>query len=58
MVDTDVVPLAKLHRISRQYGLTAYDAMYLELALRLDLPLCARDGALVRAVPEAGLALE
>lgn len=58
IVDTETIPLARLHRLSRQHGLSAYDAMYLELALRLELPLCARDGALVRAVPRAGLSLE
>ena len=57
-VDVERVPLAKLCRLSRQYGLTAYDAMYLELAIRMDLPLCARDGALIQAVRMAGLLLE
>jgi predicted nucleic acid-binding protein len=58
IVDVETVPLERIYRISRQYGLTAYDGMYLELALRLSLPLCARDGALVRAAPQAGLSLE
>lgn len=58
IVDTGTVSLAKIHRLSEQFSLTAYDAMYLELALRLDLALCARDGALIEAVPRAGLKLE
>ncbi len=57
-IDFESVPLAELCRLSRQYGLTAYDAMYLELAIRMELPLCARDGALVQAVRKAGLSLE
>jgi predicted nucleic acid-binding protein len=43
--------LAEAHR------LTAYDAAYLELALRLSLPLATSDGALTAAAREAGVAL-
>jgi predicted nucleic acid-binding protein len=57
-VDIEAVPLEKIYRIIRQYGLTAYDAMYLELALRLGLPLCTQDSALGRAASKAGLSLE
>ncbi|HWH82324.1 MAG TPA: type II toxin-antitoxin system VapC family toxin [Burkholderiaceae bacterium] len=39
----DVLPLARAHR------LTAYDATYLELAMRLGLPLASKDAALRRA---------
>ncbi len=39
----DVLPLA------RAQGLTTYDASYLELALRLGLPLATKDKALLRA---------
>lgn len=36
------------------HGLTSYDAAYLELALRLDLPLATLDQALARATRSAG----
>ena len=39
----DVLPLARAQR------LTTYDATYLELAMRLGLPLATKDAALVRA---------
>jgi predicted nucleic acid-binding protein len=41
-------PMA-LYRLARQHALSAYDAAYLELALRLKLPLATRDSALERA---------
>jgi len=41
--------LAELHR------LTAYDATYLELALRLDLPLATSDKPLIAAAERAGV---
>ena len=43
--------LAELH------GLTAYDATYLELALRLGLPLATTDRALVKAARGVGVPL-
>jgi predicted nucleic acid-binding protein len=47
---SDVWPLAVQHR------LTTYDAAYLELALRRQLPLATLDKALARAARAAGLA--
>lgn len=44
-------------RPSRQHALTAYDAAYLELARRLDLPLATRNEALARAAAQAGVRL-
>ena len=41
----DVLPLARERR------LTTYDATYLELAMRLGLPLATKDKALARAAP-------
>ena len=35
--------------LAQRHDLTAYDAAYLELAIRLDLPLATRDRALARA---------
>jgi predicted nucleic acid-binding protein len=48
---TDVLPLA------RREALTAYDACYLELALRRRLPLATRDVALARAAGRNGVDL-
>jgi predicted nucleic acid-binding protein len=44
-------------RLAELHGLTAYDATYLELALRLGLPLATRDTALIAAARTAGVAL-
>lgn len=40
----------------RRYALSAYDAAYFELALRLGVPLAAKDGPLVEAARNAGIA--
>jgi predicted nucleic acid-binding protein len=48
-VARDVVPLCWKH------GLTAYDAAYLELALRLAAPLASIDNALIRAAAAEGV---
>jgi predicted nucleic acid-binding protein len=47
----DTLALARSHR------LTTYDAAYLELALRLGLPLASRDQALNAAASKEGVAL-
>ena len=39
------------------HGLTLYDAIYLELALRTGLPLATLDGDLVRVASESGVEL-
>ena len=41
--------------IANQHGLSVYDAMYLELALRLGLPLATLDQRLVAAGKAAGI---
>ena len=41
--------------LARLYNLSMYDAMYLELALRLGLPLATLDRGLGRAASEAGV---
>jgi len=43
--------------LARQYDLTAYDATYLELSIRLAVPLATVDKALLRAAPAAGVAV-
>ena len=46
-----------LAALARRFSLSAYDATYLELALRLALPIAARDGPLCKAAPRAGVAI-
>ncbi len=46
-----------VHRLALTYRLTSYDAAYLELALRLDLPLATLDDDLIRAGSAAGIAI-
>jgi len=41
--------------LARQYGLTVYDAAYLELALRHGAALATSDAALARAARKAGV---
>lgn len=43
--------------LAAQHSLTAYDAAYLELALRLGLPLATNDEALITAAKMVGAAL-
>ncbi len=43
--------------LAASYNLTAYDATYLELALRLGLPLATNDAALISAAQQAGVKL-
>ncbi len=40
--------------LTRRYGITAYDAAYLELALRTNSPLATQDKGLIKAVAAAG----
>ena len=40
----------------RRCALSAYDAAYFELAMRLELPSAAKDGPLVEAARKAGIA--
>lgn len=41
--------------LAAAYGLTLYDATYLELAIRLDLPLATLDARLAHAAKMAGV---
>ena len=43
--------------LAEQYGLSVYDAAYLELALRRELPLATRDGALRNAAERSGISV-
>jgi predicted nucleic acid-binding protein len=46
-----------LASLARKHTLTAYDATYLSLALRLKLPLACKDGSLRDAAARAGVKL-
>jgi len=54
-VDTSPPEQARLLDLARRYGLSVYDASYLELALRSSLELAASDGPLSAAAAKAGL---
>lgn len=43
--------------LARDYGLTTYDAAYLELAMRLRLPIATLDKDLIKAAQKAGVEL-
>ena len=45
-------------RLSREYSLTIYDACYLELAVRLNLPLASLDNDLINAATAAEVAIK
>jgi predicted nucleic acid-binding protein len=47
--------LTDVHRIATVYRLTSYDAAYLELALRRNLPLATLDEELLEACKAAGI---
>ena len=54
----DESPLRALDAISKlaeKHALSVYDAVYLELALRRNLPLASRDAALNKAAKNAGV---
>ena len=55
--DRELVELDALAGLARRFKLSACDATYLELAMRLRLPFASRDGPLEAALPKAGVAL-
>jgi predicted nucleic acid-binding protein len=54
-VDRNTPDPERLFTLAEHYGLSAYDASYLELALRRGLPLACWDGGLKAAAEKAGL---
>lgn len=56
-VDRAIVPPERVLSLALTYDLTAYDAAYLELAVRLKLPMAVADGALKVAGGRAGVSL-
>jgi len=55
--ETDTHALAGTLALARRFGLTTYDAAYLELALRRNLPLATIDRPLAKAAALAGVPL-
>lgn len=58
-VDSEAISeaLDSILQIGREYGLTSYDASYLELAMRRGLPLATLDDRLAEAARRAGVPL-
>ncbi len=54
-VDREPVAITTIDEAAARYGLSAYDAAYLELALRRGLPLATQDDALSAAMVRAGV---
>ena len=54
---TSAHALSDTLNLARRYKLSAYDAAYLELALRMGLPLATLDADLARAATAAGVAI-
>ncbi|MFM9968618.1 MAG: type II toxin-antitoxin system VapC family toxin [Burkholderiales bacterium] len=55
LADREVVGLEVLAQLARRFNLGAYNASYLELAMRLRIPLACRDGPLRTALAKAGV---
>ena len=56
-IDPWIPPVSELAELAVRHGLTAYDATYLELALRRRFALATADADLARAAREAGAEL-
>lgn len=56
-VDTATPGPAELLALALRYDLSSYDAAYLELALRLQLPIATKDGPLRMAAEASGVGL-
>ena len=54
-VGRELVAITTLDELAARHGLSAYDAAYLELAMRRGLPLATRDDALLAAMTKAGV---
>lgn len=55
--ETSSLVLTTLPDIAGRYGLSVYDAAYLELAARKELRLCCKDGSLRKAAARHGIEL-
>ncbi|MDP1525337.1 MAG: type II toxin-antitoxin system VapC family toxin [Rhodocyclaceae bacterium] len=54
-VDYTATATAENMALALRFGLSSYDAAYLDLAMRLGLPIAAKDGALHAAALRAGV---
>lgn len=54
-VDREPVTITTLDELAARFGLSAYDAAYLELAIRRGLPMATQDEALVAVMAKAGV---
>ena len=52
---THLRSLDDILNLARRYGLSSYDASYLELALREDLPLATLDEDLIKSAEKVGI---
>lgn len=55
IVDYTLVNITTNLQLAIRYGLSSYDAAYLELAIRMKLPIAAQDEALRSAALRAGV---
>ena len=55
--ETPARAFSRVLDLARAEGLTAYDAAYLELAMRLGLPLASKDGDLCDAADRLGVSV-
>ena len=53
----DEIEESEILQLSLEFGLTAYDAMYLSLALNRGIPIATLDQALISAAKKAGVDL-
>jgi predicted nucleic acid-binding protein len=56
-VDRQAVPASEILGLALRFGLSSYDAAYLELALRLQLPIATGDGPLRAAALASGVGI-
>jgi predicted nucleic acid-binding protein len=57
VTDAEVPAARGLATLARRFALSAHDATYLELAIRLGLPIAAKDAPLSKAAVRAGVLL-
>jgi len=56
-VDREPVSMANMDDLAASHGLTAYDAAYLELAMRWSLPMATQGAAMRKATKASSVAL-
>jgi predicted nucleic acid-binding protein len=57
LVDAHIVDVSRNLELARAYGLSAYDSLYFELALRRKAALATYDDAMIAAASRAGIRL-